>query len=181
MAEFRNDVDYDEDEFFRHFSKSQCALYAFVLGLTSNPMDADDVLQEVNLALWKKRRSYDPRFPFLPWAIGFAKVEINNYRKRVGRQRLLFSDDVLNRLSADWPNDTSHQEQRLAALTICLKKLPALQSHYVSSFYKAGCSVKELAETNKTPASTIYKILTRARNSLRSCIQSTIAQSRHVT
>lgn len=44
-----------DDEFIRLFSKSQHSLYAFILGMTHSTADADDVLQEVNLALWRKR------------------------------------------------------------------------------------------------------------------------------
>ena len=181
MSDLDNQQHNNEDEFLRHLCKSQCTLYAYIVGLTNNPGDADDVLQEANVALWKKRQAFNPHHEFLPWAIGFAKLEINKYRKRIGKRRLLFSDDVINLLASDWPEDASYQEQQLAALMLCLKKLPDLESHYISSFYKAGCSVNELAETNNTPASTIYKILTRARGSLRSCIQRTLAQSCHAT
>ena len=167
----------DDDTFIRLFSKSQCTLYAFILGMTHNTTDADDLLQELNLALWKKRRAYDPQYDFLRWAIGFARVEIKNHRKKNAKARLLFSDDVLNTLAADWPSDMSFHEQRLAALASCLKKLGTVEHRFVADFYRSGISVNQLAELHNTPASTVYKILSRARNSLYRCVQRTIAQS----
>lgn len=167
----------NDDEFIRLFSKSQCTLYAFVLGMTHSTTDADDVLQEVNLALWKKRRTYDWQFDFLRWAIGFAWIEVKNHRRKCAKSRLLFSDDVLNSLATDWPKDVSFHEQRLAALASCLKKLGKVEHHFLAEFYRKDVTVHELAKLNDTPSSTIYKILSRARNSLRRCVRRTIAQS----
>lgn len=169
----------DHSEFIRMFTKSQFDLYAYILGMTHNMADADDVLQEVNLALWKKRSAYDPQYSFLPWAIGFARIEINNHRKKNHKSKLLFSDDVLNLLAIDWPVDSTYQEQRLTALNSCLKKLASRERRYVTEFYRHGTSVNELSDLYDRPASTIYKILNRARKSLRLCIQATITQSRH--
>ena len=33
---------------------------------------AEDILQDVLMALWKKFPEYDPALPFLPWAFRFA-------------------------------------------------------------------------------------------------------------
>jgi RNA polymerase sigma-70 factor, ECF subfamily len=167
----------DDDKFIRLFSKSQCSLYAFILGLTHNTTDADDLLQELNLALWKKRHSYDPQFDFLRWAIGFARIEVKNHRKKFAKSRLLFSDDVLNSLADDWPNDVSFHEQRLAALASCLQKLSTVEYRFIADFYRRDLSVNKLAELHNTPASTVYKILSRARTSLQRCVQRTIAMS----
>ena len=177
MAESGSEHVNNEDEFIRLFSKSQCTLYAFILGMTHSTTDADDVLQEVNLALWKKRHTYDSQFDFLRWAIGFAGVEIKNHRRKYAKSRLLFSDDVLNTLAADWPKDASFHEQRLAALASCLKKIGKVEHHFLGEFYRRDVAVGELAKLSGTPASTIYKILSRARRSLRQCVQRTIAQS----
>jgi RNA polymerase sigma-70 factor, ECF subfamily len=171
----------DDDRFIRLFSKSQCSLYAFILGLTHNAADADDLLQELNVALWKKRHSYDPQQEFLRWAIGFARIEIKNYRRKNAKTRLLFSDDVLNTLAADWPGDSSYHEQRLAALASCVKKLGTVEYQFISGFYRNNVSVNQLAEMHNTPASTIYKILNRAREALFRCVQRTIEQPSYPT
>lgn len=176
-----NDQTRDDDRFIRLFSKCQCNLYAFILGMTHNAADADDLLQELNVALWKKRRSYDPQHEFLRWAIGFARIEIKNYRRKNAKTRLLFSDDVLNTLAADWPSDVSYHEQRLAALASCVKKLGSVEYQFISGFYRKNVSVNKLAELHDTPASTIYKILNRAREALYRCVQRTIEQSSYPT
>ncbi len=59
----------------------------------------------------------------------------------------------------------------------CLKKRGKVEHHFLTEFYRRDVTVQELAEVNDTPASTIYKILSRARNSLRRCVRRTIAES----
>lgn len=168
-----------DEEFILLFTKSQFALHSFIVGVTRSMTEADDILQEVNLALWKKRLSFDGRLHFLRWAIGFAKNEIYNYRKRSAKSRLLFSNDVLNSLAEEWPCDLTYHEQRITLLAECVKKLSHEEKRYVADFYRNKTSVQELSELNHTPASTIYKILNRARLSLRKCVQFNIAQASH--
>ena len=168
-----------EDQFVRLFSKSQCVLHAYILGLTRSAADADDILQEVNLALWRKRDQYDLRSNFLTWALGFARVEISNFRRKTAKGRLLFSDDVLNLLASDWPADVGVYEQRLSALAACLQRLREDDRAYVAAFYRQETSVRELAAATGVSASSIYKILHRARESLRRCVKSRVAQSLH--
>ncbi len=169
----------EEDQFIRQFTKSQPSLYAYILGMTHSTSDADDVLQEVNLALWRKREQYDPRFDFVPWAIGFARIEVSSHRKKHSKRGLALSDDVLNLLAVEWPKLAPMQEQRLAALDHCLRKLAATEHQMITGFYRGGASVKELSDRHDRPLSTVYKILTRARKALRLCVQATLNQTNH--
>jgi RNA polymerase sigma-70 factor (ECF subfamily) len=168
-----------DEEFIRRFGSVQCALHGFILGMVYSKADADDLLQEVNLALWKKRDAYDSRCDFLHWAVGFARIEVNNLRKKYGKSRVLFSDNVLDSLASDWPSNAALDEQRLDALTRCLKKLDPKEHHFVAEFYQRDVSIQDLAKASNIPASTIYKILNRARESLRRCVRLTVAQSEH--
>src|SRR5262245_19713053 len=50
------DADSKADEaFMQLLTRHQRELRAFIIGVTPTVADADDILQEVNLALWKKR------------------------------------------------------------------------------------------------------------------------------
>lgn len=171
----------DDDEFIRLFGRSQCALHAFIMSLVARRADADDLLQEVNMALWRKRSLYDARREFLSWAMGFARIEVSNYRKKHSKNRMLFNEAVVSSLADDWPTDLTHHERRLEALQSCMKRLEKREQHYVTEFYKRDVSVSELSKLNGTPASTVYKILGRARESLRRCVRSKLAQSHHPT
>ena len=64
-------------EFVTQIARSQRQLHAF-----SNPGDADDVLQQINLVLWEKAAELDGSRPFLPWAMRFAQLQALAWLKR---------------------------------------------------------------------------------------------------
>ncbi len=59
----------------------QPRLYAFALSLTGNPNEADDVLQNMNLVLLKKREAFRPDADFGAWALQIARLEVQRLRQ----------------------------------------------------------------------------------------------------
>lgn len=47
-------------EFVRLLTGNQRKLYAFILSLLRRPADADDVLQETNMVMWRKCAEFEP-------------------------------------------------------------------------------------------------------------------------
>ena len=60
------------------------------------PGQIDDLVQEVMIALHKKRASYDPTRPFLPWLAAIARYRWVDHLRRVYRdaEESLDDDDV---------------------------------------------------------------------------------------
>jgi RNA polymerase sigma-70 factor (ECF subfamily) len=179
MNHAQSDRSCGDDEFVRRITASQRDLRAFIFGMMPNQADADDLLQEVNLALWRKRHLYDARQGFLRWAFGFALLEIRSFRSRSAKSRLWFNDSVLDLLTAEWPHDSSFNEQCRDALATCLQKLGGVERHFITSFYGQQSSAQDLANESGKPLSTVYKILTRAREALRACVKTTVSQAYH--
>lgn len=163
-------------EFMQALTRRQRDLRAFIIGLTPTIADADDVLQEVNLALWKKRHLFDRSQEFLRWAFGFAIMEVRNFRNRAAKSQLWFDDSVLQSVADAYPEDTQVIEQRRDALFCCLQKLAALERRFITDFYRDQHSAQDLADASGKPLSTVYKTLTRARRALRACVDRTLAQ-----
>jgi RNA polymerase sigma-70 factor (ECF subfamily) len=173
-------VDSESDErFIQSFTSCQRALRAFIVGLTPSSADADDILQEVNLALWRKRHLYDQEQEFLRWACAFAVLEIRSFRRRSAKSRLFFDDAALDSLAMDWPYDVSLADQRREALKFCLTKLSTQQLEVITNYYGNRATAQQLAERFERPLSTIYKVLTRAREMLRDCVRSQLSQAEH--
>jgi RNA polymerase sigma-70 factor, ECF subfamily len=168
-----------DDEIIQRITRCQRELRTFIVGLTPSQADADDVLQEVNLALWKKRHLYDPQQEFLRWAFGFAVLEVRSFRSRSAKSRLWFGDEALDSLAEEWPSDLSASEQRRDALNTCLKQLAPPQREMITAFYGKRASAHELAARYDKPLSTIYKILTRSRELLRGCVTRSLSQMQH--
>jgi RNA polymerase sigma-70 factor (ECF subfamily) len=175
------EVNNSDEVIVQMISRCQRELRTFVAGVTSNGVDADDILQEVNLALWKKRHLYNPQqqTDFLRWALGFAVMEVRRFRSRLAKSRLSFGDEVLDSLVDDWPSDSSVNNQRRDALSNCLKQLPPTQRVLITEFYSKRSSAQQLATKHDKPLSTIYKIITRIRELLRECVKRSISQMQH--
>jgi RNA polymerase sigma-70 factor (ECF subfamily) len=162
--------------FMQLLTRHQRDLRAFIIGVTPTITDADDILQEVNLSLWKKRQLYDRGQEFLRWAFGFAVMEVRNFRNRTAKSKLWFNDNILEMVAEAYPHDAQVVEQRRDALFQCVQKLGAIERQFIIDFYRNQCSAQHLADASGKPLSTVYKTLTRARLALRACIERTLAQ-----
>lgn len=176
-----NDGSSDDERFMRVLTQSQSSLLQYIVGMTPTLADADDVLQEVNLALWKKRRLYKPNEVFLRWAFGFAAVELRRFRDRQASTRIWPSDSLIESLSNACPDDSSIAEQRREALATCVEKLGPTEHQFITEFYAKRMTAHELAEFSGRSLSNVYRVLTRARTALRECVERQIVrQSRPV-
>jgi RNA polymerase sigma-70 factor (ECF subfamily) len=171
----------NDDAFMQSLTRRQRELRAFIIGVTPTMADADDVLQEVNLALWKKRALYDRNHNFLHWAIGFAAMEIRNFRNRSAKNKLWFNDDLLKLVAETHQQESTFAEQRRDALSDCVERLGTTERQFILDFYRNDCSAQELASASGKPLSTVYKTLTRARGALRGCIERKMAAAVHTS
>lgn len=179
MPEFIEEYDGADEDFVQKLTSCQPALQVYVTGMVPRRADVDDIIQEVNLALWRKRSRYNPEHDFLRWALGFAMVEVRNFKGKSARARIWFSDAVLELLAIDWPRDASFAEDRREALAACMTKLARRERDVLEAYYGRGVRVDKIASEMSASLSRIYKILTRARNLLRGCVQRSLAQHSH--
>lgn len=171
----------EDDRFMQALTQSQRSLLGYIAGMTPTLNDAEDVLQEVNLALWKKRQRYDQRQDFLRWAFAFAGMEIRRFRGRAANQRIWPNDALIESLTDEYQKGLQVAELRRDALGECMSKLGPTESKFITGFYSKQASAQDLAAESGRPLSSVYKVLTRARNALRECVERNLArQSRSV-
>ena len=78
---------------------AQRMLHAFILRLVPSLADADDILQETNLVLWSKQAEFTPGTDFRAWAFRVARYQVMAYRKRQSLDRLVFGEELIDRLA----------------------------------------------------------------------------------
>jgi RNA polymerase sigma-70 factor (ECF subfamily) len=77
----------DAEAFASLFRRRQAQVYRFALHMTASPSIAEDVTQDVFLAVMSDARRYDPgRAAVVAWLCGIAR---NHVRRRMERDRLL--------------------------------------------------------------------------------------------
>ena len=89
------------DEFMRLFLSCEPRLYAFIRSLLFSRADADDVLQETALVLWEKFDQFERGTHFDRWAYRVAHLQVMYYRQKKARDRLQFSDGLIERLATE--------------------------------------------------------------------------------
>ena len=106
--------------------------------------EAEDVLQEVLLALHLSRHTYDPASPVTAWAHAIARYKLVDYLRRSGRHTgHLTLDDEAFRLAAR--SETAASEARLD-LDRAMASLPDRTRDLIDRVRLQGASVVEAAD-----------------------------------
>lgn len=167
----------DEEVFISRLTASQSDLTAFILSLVPHQVDADDLLQEVNLALWRKRHLYNPNETFLRWAFGFAAMEVRSFRSRSSKSRLWYSEATIDALTSEWVDGASFMDDCNDALAGCIQKLGGFERRVLQERFGGRASFKQIAESTGRPVSTVHSVFQRAIESLRACVKRSLAIS----
>lgn len=135
---------------------------------------ADDVVQQANLVVWRKRTSFKLETNFRSWLFAIARLEVVAHRKKVARNWWLVIDEELTqRLAESMTNascETPHAVLRMA-LNSCLKKLNPTEFSVIERFYFGGQSIKRIAASDGRSTGALKVSLHRIRAALRRCIQ----------
>lgn len=168
-----------EDAFVALLTSNQTRLRAYLTAMVRQETEAEDLLQETNLALWKKRDKYDSSREFFPWACGVAFIEVLRLRRKRATDKLWFDQPLLETLTSEFIGQVQEHDGRRDALPGCLSKLKNEDKWLIENRFRADKSVAKLAEeTGKTTAS-LYDSLARIRAVLYKCIQKNVAQQAH--
>ena len=153
----------------------QDRLYAFILSLLADPVAAEDVLQETNLAATERLSETTNIEDFTAWLFGVARRQVQEYRRRQGRERLTFSDELLYLLADEAAATTADISLRQQALRGCLADLPSQQRELILRRYSPGASVQRLAAELQRTVGVVSQTLYRIRESLLRCIEGKLA------
>lgn len=167
----------EEDEFVRELTNHQTAMLAYIRSMLSGSSGARDVLQEVNITLWRKRECFEPGTNFKAWAFQITRYHLMNHRRRLARQGwLIFDDDLMEEMSQEMESGPQEIEDRHIALRQCLQKLRPQDRDLLHHRYASGSSLEEFARATKRSTGTLKAILFKLRAALRDCIERQTAQ-----
>ncbi len=153
----------------------QKGLYAYILTLSPWAEEASDVLQQTNLVLWRDAAKFQPGTDFRAWAYRVAYFQVLAQRRKAGRDRLRFDDDLLKNLADNMQREPAEAEVEALLLQDCLRKLPQIDRELICRRYDAGVSVKVLAADLHLPPNTVAVRLYRIRRALLECVQQGIS------
>jgi RNA polymerase sigma-70 factor (ECF subfamily) len=156
--------------FFHLFMANQNRVYAYILVFVPHGPDADDIMQEVATVMWERFETFTPGTDFARWAKRIAYHKILDHRKKRGRRRVVFSDELFQLLAEQAEAVLDETDPRLEALRFCLRRLRDQDRRLVRQHYEDGVTIKRMAERAQRSVEGLYKVMVRIHNRLRDCV-----------
>jgi RNA polymerase sigma-70 factor (ECF subfamily) len=163
------------DRFVRLLAANQRRLFLYVMSLVPHWADAEEVLQETNLVLWREFDTFRPGTNFAAWACRVALNQVLAWRKRRQRDRLEFSDAFLEAVAAETEAAADALEDRCEALAGCIAKLPAHHRDMLRLRYGENRGIEAIADQLQRTTEAVYRALSRIRHALHECVNRTLA------
>jgi RNA polymerase sigma-70 factor (ECF subfamily) len=160
----------DPERFVRLFVEGQREIMRYILALVPNIDDAQEILQDTAVDLWRKFDRYDPAFPFAPWACRFAFRRVLKHREQQTRRLKCLSIESLTQIAHERAEKEGILEDRRRALETCLQQLCEADRLMVEHRYSRQMSVAQIAGITGRNTSTLYKALDRIRRGLFECV-----------
>jgi RNA polymerase sigma-70 factor (ECF subfamily) len=122
------------------------SIYKYAARILGNPTEADDIVHEVFLRVWRNRDKYDPSSHFRAWAIRIcANLCIDRKRKADCRNTDIDETVGLHDAGAS-PEDLAISNDRLAIIMQAFHLLPFADQQIFALRFDADLSVAETAE-----------------------------------
>jgi RNA polymerase sigma-70 factor (ECF subfamily) len=153
------------DKLFAGYGKR---LYHFAYGYLKSKEEAEGLVQEVFLKIWKNRDNLNPDLSFKAYIFKIAYHFIleffeKSYRQKIYQHQLL--EETIE--FTDETNERLNYQMMLEKVELLIKKLPSRQKEILLKRKKEGIPVKEIAEQLGISPKTVENHLTEAIKNLK--------------
>jgi len=151
-------------------SRYRNRVFSYVLRLTQNPADAEDIAQEAFVKAFSRLDGYDSRYPFSSWLFRIAhNCCMDFFRAHETGNISMDDEDHPFEVADSAPEPERWAELRLSQENIehLLASLPIHYREVVLLRYKEDLSCSETAQALGIPEGTVKVRLFRARELLR--------------
>ena len=153
------------------FVRHQQTVLGYVLSIEPNFADAQDIVQQVFLAVSRKAQTWTAGTDFLAWVCTVARYETLHFQRTRARRTGRLDEDVIELLHADQAVDESEWQDRVDALRRCLGHLAPRAKELVRRRYHGAQMPEQIATAIGWTVNAVRVALTRARGALRACME----------
>ena len=164
----------DREAFAQLYDRFSRPLYATALRILGNAAEAEDIVQDVFLALWEKADAFEPgRGSAFAWAVTLTRNRaIDRFRLRQRRSELLSkstAEDAGIRPygSGRHSADELVLKERAGAVRAAVDTLPAEQQAALELAFFSGLTQQEIADKLSEPLGTVKARIRRGLLRLR--------------
>lgn len=154
------------------WEQNRPAVFAYVFGSVQDYHRAQDIVQEVAVAVATDFHKFDRERSFLAWVTGIARNRVLEFYRKQKKDRIVLNEATLvalgqavERLRID------RMEDQRVALRHCMEKLDSRRKLALELRYTDNLRVAEIAERIGATANAAKILLHRARLSLGECIE----------
>lgn len=162
-----------DEEVMALIASHQSSLQAFLRSLVPTGGEVEDILQRVNLVIWRKREKFELGTNFKAWAFSIARWESLAYLKEKKRSSwLLFDSELAVLVEEELSQRTeSHWQDHEEDLVDCLQELSAKNRSLIYDRYGLGMSLIECSLKWERSEGGLRVSFHRLRATLRQCIE----------
>jgi len=159
----------------RQLLEQRDGLFGFILALTNDREAAEEIFQEVGLAVVEESAKKTDVIRFLPWVHELARRRVAEYYRRSSRRRALEHseplDEIVSLAFQEGAADPTALNLRQEHLETCLEDLSPAQRQMIERRYRDHAPLRDIADKAASTEGTIKVLLWRARRQLARCIE----------
>lgn len=162
------------EEFVRIYSTNQSRIMRFIQCLVPKYSEAEDILQETSVVLWKKWPEYQPDKDFVTWACGIARLEVFRMLRQNKKSGQYLNEEVLNQVAEAALAEAADVDRFAAgeaALMKCIQELAITEKRVLTLRYYHEKTIVQIAEECRRPKSSIHDLLGKIRFRLLRCVR----------
>jgi RNA polymerase sigma factor (sigma-70 family) len=175
----------DKAAFATLYQRTSAHLFGVVLRINRDRAQAEDILQEVYVNVWRAASGFDAaQSQPLTWLTSIARNRaIDSLRRQQAQPQVQThsasqdeDEDVYDQMADDKPGplDLLSRASDARALGACMETLGAQQRQSVALAFFDGLSHAEVAEQLRQPLGTVKSWVRRALLSLKACLERSV-------
>jgi RNA polymerase sigma-70 factor (ECF subfamily) len=156
------------------YQDTSAKLFGVCLRILKDRNEAEDVLQDVYVTVWRKAAAFDPgRASPITWLVAIARNRAIDRLRASAVSRRIEPIEAADAVSDPAPAavervEQAQQQQRLAR---CLEELEARHASAIRAAFLDGATYEELAARMSVPLGTMKSWIRRGLLKLRVCLE----------
>ena len=156
------------------YQDTSAKLFGVCLRILNDKSEAEDVLQDVYVTVWRKAADFDPgRASPITWLVAIARNRAIDRLRSWAVTRRTEPIEAADAVSDPAPAavervELAQQQKRLAR---CLEQLEAQHSAAIRAAFLDGATYEELAQRMNVPLGTMKSWIRRGLLKLRACLE----------